>query len=451
MDLNGSENFQLWRYWEDNFLDGKLEKIETEIDNAPGRGRVEWLTNDEFKNHYPLVSGNGTGSVLAFSSTRANGKDNKVYTIDLSVEGWNPTLVSMSRWIVDLKNPNNEPHEQLLPGIDNNAGFAIRDAQFSQVKGSTEILVALDAYGDFVSVVICNLSSGVIRHITTPNPSLSPIHPIPWDVKLAAVTAHFAVLLANADGWCEIYRYGLLDSKVEKITMEDHETDMVGPVRPVLQGQEDNRVVIEHNSSHVAFSISLLDLSQPGQLKLEPILACQSASPGFRTQDPILIRFESFDGLSIPALVYYPANMPPTGKMPAVIWIHGGLAMQIRPGFRRPVLYLLDQTNGFTINELGCALIMPKVRGRAGYGRSYVKLDDVYKREDSVKDLGSLLEYISTSMPKIDATRIALNGASYGGFMVLAGLVNYSHLLRCGVVQSGIGNWVTFLETTHPS
>lgn len=42
-------------------------------------------------------------------------------------------------------------------------------------------------------------------------------------------------------------------------------------------------------------------------------------------------------------------------------------------------------THGYLLNELGIAMIYPNVRGSSGYGRKYMSLDDVEKREDSVK------------------------------------------------------------------
>ena len=94
------------------------------------------------------------------------------------------------------------------------------------------------------------------------------------------------------------------------------------------------------------------------------------------------------------------------------------------------------------------AVIAPNVRGSAGYGRDYVLLDNGFKREDSVRDIGALLDWIDTQ-PDLDSDRIAVYGGSYGGYMVLASMVHYSDRLAAGVDVVGISNFVTFLENTE--
>ena len=77
-----------------------------------------------------------------------------------------------------------------------------------------------------------------------------------------------------------------------------------------------------------------------------------------------------------------------------------------------------------------------------------MQLDNGYKREDSVRDIGALLDWIE-NQPDLDKERIAVFGGSYGGYMVLASLVHYSDRLAAGVNVVGISNFVTFLESTE--
>jgi dipeptidyl aminopeptidase/acylaminoacyl peptidase len=93
-------------------------------------------------------------------------------------------------------------------------------------------------------------------------------------------------------------------------------------------------------------------------------------------------------------------------------------------------------------------LIYPNVRGSAGYGKSYLKLDNGRLREDSVKDIGALLDWIATQ-PDLDASRVMVSGGSYGGYMTLASMTHYSDRLCCGWDSVGISNFVTFLENTQ--
>ena len=99
------------------------------------------------------------------------------------------------------------------------------------------------------------------------------------------------------------------------------------------------------------------------------------------------------------------------------------------------------------MKNLGVAVVVPNVRGSAGYGKSYLALDNGFKREDSVRDIGALLDWIGTEAD-LDASRVAVYGGSYGGYMVLASAVHYSDRLRAAVDIVGISSFVTFLENT---
>jgi dipeptidyl aminopeptidase/acylaminoacyl peptidase len=157
---------------------------------------------------------------------------------------------------------------------------------------------------------------------------------------------------------------------------------------------------------------------------------------------PDLITYPTFDFVGkvqrhIPAYYYRPkaARAP----FPVLIYIHGGPESQYRPVFSSAFQYYLQ--------ELGIAIIAPNVRGSTGYGKNYLRLDDGYKREDSVKDIGKLLDWIE-QQPELDASRVAVMGGSYGGYMVLASMAHYNDRLACGIDMVGISNFVTFLENT---
>lgn len=156
--------------------------------------------------------------------------------------------------------------------------------------------------------------------------------------------------------------------------------------------------------------------------------------------EPALIRFKSFDGLSIPAFVYRPRDVPADAKTPVIIDIHGGPEAQTRPNWNYGAQYFAD--------ALKATVILPNVRGSDGYGKRYISLDDGVKREDSVKDIGALLDWIG-AQPGLDAKRVAVYGQSYGGYMSLAVMTHYSDRLVGGVERYGISNWVSFLQNTE--
>lgn len=156
--------------------------------------------------------------------------------------------------------------------------------------------------------------------------------------------------------------------------------------------------------------------------------------------EPELIRFKSFDGRSIPAFVYRPTNVAPGTRKPVIIDIHGGPEAQTRPVWNYGAQYFAD--------VLGATVILPNVRGSDGYGKAYLNLDNAEKREDSVKDIGALLDWIGTQ-PALDPARVAVYGQSYGGYMSLAVMTHYSDRLVGGVERYGISDWVSFLKNTE--
>jgi dipeptidyl aminopeptidase/acylaminoacyl peptidase len=153
--------------------------------------------------------------------------------------------------------------------------------------------------------------------------------------------------------------------------------------------------------------------------------------------EPELVRYETFDGRSIPAFLSLPDDVP-AGKAPVVVDVHGGPESQRRPSFAPVTQYLLSR---------GYAVFEPNVRGSSGYGRAYAALDDVGKRMDAVADLRAGAAWLADH-PAVDPDRIAVMGASYGGFMTLAALTTYPDVWAAGVDVVGIANFVTFLENT---
>jgi dipeptidyl aminopeptidase/acylaminoacyl peptidase len=169
----------------------------------------------------------------------------------------------------------------------------------------------------------------------------------------------------------------------------------------------------------------------------------ESETGGLNPDDfvqPELVRMKSFDGLEISAFVYRPDSRRFPGKRPVIVNIHGGPEAQSRPGFLA--------RNNYFLNEMGIALVYPNVRGSSGYGKTFLTLDNGFKREDSVRDIGTVLDWLEKD-PRLDATRTAVMGGSYGGYMVLASMQHFGTRLRCGVDIVGISNFLTFLKNTQ--
>ena len=165
-------------------------------------------------------------------------------------------------------------------------------------------------------------------------------------------------------------------------------------------------------------------------------------APGVNTSrfaEPRLVKWKSFDGLEVSGFYY----APPTkfeGKRPVIVNIHGGPEGEARPSF--------IGRNNYFVSELGVAMIYPNVRGSSGFGKTYLKLDNGALREDSVRDIGALIEWIR-QQPYLDGSRIMIMGGSYGGYMTLACAFRYADRIASAVDVVGISNFVSFLERTE--
>lgn len=265
---------------------------------------------------------------------------------------------------------------------------------------------------------------------------------IHWDINQFALSkdGRRAAFVSNEDGIGRLY---LLDTKTKKHRMVD--SIPIGLVSGITFNPDDKRLAMTLNTAKTPSDAFVLHLggkplswdglerwtySEVGGLDTEQFV------------EPQLIHFPTFDKVgdkqrTVPAFLYMPEG---EGPFPVVIYIHGGPESQYRPSF--------SSTFQMWVAELGAAVIAPNVRGSLGYGKNYVSLDNGYLREDSVKDIGGLLDWIAQQEP-LDAQRVAVYGGSYGGYMVLASAVHYSDRLKAAVDVVGISNFVTFLENTQ--
>ena len=206
--------------------------------------------------------------------------------------------------------------------------------------------------------------------------------------------------VSNEDGVSKLH---LLDTRSRK--------ELPGPKLPpgVIDGLEFHRTLKEFAFVFVSATRPRDTYSynwQTGELTRWTFSETGGLNPD-TFPETTLIRYPTFDKVEgkprmIPAFVIKPgARFKP--PYPVVIEIHGGPEGQARPGLN----------SSYFVNEMGIALIKPNVRGSDGYGKTYLKLDNAMLREDSVKDIGALLDWIATR-PDLDANRVAVMGGFIG-------------------------------------
>ena len=197
-------------------------------------------------------------------------------------------------------------------------------------------------------------------------------------------------------------------------------------------------LAVSYESSAAPGTVAVVDPANGGvQRWTTPYAPPGLDTAAFGTQS--IVRWKTFDGREISGLL----SAPParfSGRRPVLVDIHGGPESQAQFRF-------LGRYNYF-IEELGIAVIRPNVRGSSGFGKTFVSLDDGIKREDSVKDIGALLDWIA-QQPGLDPSRVMVSGGSYGGYMSLAVSTHYADRIAGSIDVVGISNFVSFLEHTE--
>ncbi|MBB4845819.1 dipeptidyl aminopeptidase/acylaminoacyl peptidase [Paucibacter oligotrophus] len=283
-----------------------------------------------------------------------------------------------------------------------------------------------DQFGEFRELQRLNLATGELQRVSA--------H-IPWDASGVNFSPDGRRLVAqfNVEGRNELH---LFDSASAKEL----------PLPKLPQGNvggahfDDKRGELAFSVNNAHGPSQIYSLSGKGQLQA---WTQAYAPPGVDTRtfpEQQIIRWKSFDGQAISGLMTLPPAQKFPGKRPVLISIHGGPESQASVGFLN--------RNSYFVMEQGIALIQPNVRGSSGFGKSFLAMDNGFKREDSVKDIGALLDWIATQ-PNLDASRVLIMGGSYGGYMTLATATHYAERIAGSIDVVGISHFLTFLKNTE--
>ncbi|HET6882198.1 MAG TPA: alpha/beta fold hydrolase [Pirellulales bacterium] len=404
---------------------------------------VSLLTDGTSRNLLGPVRHNGEQMIV--HSTRRNGRDTDLYVADVREPHSESLLMqtdgeywTASDWSLDGKRlllsryvSINEGYPALFEMADKKRtplplpgeGPAAVGRMAFRPDGKTAYITT-DARGEFLEVGRLDLKT--LKYDW-------PAGDLHWDVNDLEVdpTSGRVAIAVNADGASKLY---LLDGN--DLRALDLPLGIAANLEFSPDGKQLGLTLARPDAPADAYSLRLDDdelvrwtFSETGGL--DPA--------GF--VKPEQIQVKSFDGRQIPAYYFRPAAASREQPAAVLISIHGGPESQYRPFF--------SPITQFEVKEMGIAVIAPNVRGSAGYGKTYLKLDNAERREDSVKDIGALLDWVA-QQPELDASRVGVVGGSYGGFMVLSSLVHYPERIKAGIDIVGIANFLTFLERTSP-
>lgn len=422
MSVGGNENYQVYLLDRSSFT-------------------TKLLTDGKSRNSLGAIRDDGKQMVI--SSNKRNGRDTDLYIADPrkpdSMELIFETTGEFwyaADWSHDAKTlllgryvSINESYFALLDvATRERTDLTLPDGKVAAIGNlrfapdGRSILITTDASGEFNSLARYDISTKEYQWLTKD---------IEWDVSDLEVHAEsgqvaFAV---NEDGASRLY---LLEGDTPRALPLP--LGIVSSIEFSPDGKQLGFTLSRPDAPADTYSLSLADeqltrwtFSEVGGLNPESFIA------------PQRIQFESFDARTIPAYYFKPRAATSDNKVPVVISIHGGPESQYQPYF--------SGTSQYYVNDLGFAVIAPNVRGSAGYGKTYLKLDNAELREDSVKDIGALLDWIA-QQPELDESRVAVVGGSYGGYMVLAALIHYGDRLKAGIDIVGIASFTTFLSNT---
>lgn len=423
-DYNGNEQFQVYAY-------------------DPSSRRATQISDGKSRNTEPVWS--NKGDWVIYSSNRRNGTDTDLYIAKpsepnttrllaqdkgyLKVFDWSPddrqalfyNWLSANEsylYIIDVSSGE----KTLLTANTGPEKVAYDYAQFSaDGKG---IYLTTDRDSEFLRLAYMDLATKKVTYLTDA---------IKWNVELFSLSPDRKTLafVSNEDG---VSRLHVLDTTTSK------ERELTWPRVGVISNLRWN-----NNNTDLAFSFvsarSIWDIYSINVVtgKTDRWVKGTSDVDADKFSEPEVIHWKSFDDRQISGFLYRPPAKF-TGKRPVIIDIHGGPDDQARPDF--------NGADNYFINELGVVKIYPNVRGSTGYGKTFLKLDNGFKREDASKDIGALLDWIKTQ-PYLDADRVLVTGVSYGGYVALSVAANYADRIRAAESVSSPTNLVTFNEHTE--
>ena len=424
-DVGGSEFDQMFLF---NLKDGSSKLVS---DGKSLYANMIWAP-DEQSFVYVTTERNGTNWDVHRQQLSADGSTKKEVLLQTDAGYWFPIDYSKDgkRLLVKHRVSINQSavyeldiaSGQLtkLLGDDKDQMISIGHAAYD---GHGGVLFTSDDGREFLTLQRLKLKDKSVRPITAD---------VPWDVEQFVISADYSrvAFSVNSGGVSKVNVRTLPELKAVKTPNLPN-----GIVGSLAFSPESTQLALTINSATApsdvySFVLGKSDLTRWTTSEVGGLDRSKFA-------DVKLIEYPSFDGRNIPAFYYQP-NTP--GPHPVVVYIHGGPESQYRPYFSTLVQSYVAQ--------MDVAVIAPNVRGSNGYGKSYLQLDNGKLREDSVKDIGALLDWIATQ-DDLREDAVAVYGGSYGGYMVLASMVHYGDRLAAAVESVGISNFVTFLENTQ--
>lgn len=308
--------------------------------------------------------------------------------------------------------------------ISAHEGDAVYNPQYFDL--SNQNLYYLTNEGDeFTCLMKYNLESG----------EKSKVWGTSWDVQYAyeSYNETYRVIGVNEDARTKVYMFRLADNSA--VDLPDFGG---GDVVSVSISKSETKMRVRVASSRSVGDIFVYNLENKEVKQLTNTL-----NPEIDVNDLVeaeVVRYPSFDGLQIPAILYKPHQAGKKNKVPALVWVHGGPGGQSRVSYFSLIQYLVNH---------GYAVIAVNNRGSSGYGKTFYKLDDRRHGEDDLQDCIYAKNYLAT-LGWVNTEKIGIIGGSYGGYMTMAALTFTPDEFNVGVNIFGVTNWLRTLKSIPP-
>ncbi len=290
----------------------------------------------------------------------------------------------------------------------------------------SKILVfGTDAEGEFNQAWRHDLASG----------EQEPLVVADWDVSFVdySDSGRYQVVGVNADGSTQVTITDTANNKALSLPALPQ-----GDLRGVNFSDDDKTMVFYLNSDTSPSNLYSYQLGAKEAKRLT-----QALNPAMNEADLVdgqVVRYKSFDGVEIPAILYKPKGASADKPVPALVFVHGGPGGQSRKGYRAMFQHLVNH---------GYAVLAANNRGSSGYGKTFYHLDDRNHGENDLRDIVEGKGYLQ-SLDWVDDNRIGVMGGSYGGYMTVAALTYHPEVFDVGIDIFGVTNWERTLTSIPP-
>src|SRR4030095_6238626 len=257
----------------------------------------------------------------------------------------------------------------------------------------------------------------------------------PWDVLFVSFSrnGNYRVVATNEDARTKVRVYEEATGKSVDLPPLPE-----GDIGGIVISDNETKMAFYHDGSRSPANLYVYDFGTKDLARLT-----NSLNPAINPNDLVdgrLVRYKSFDGLEIPAILYQPRGANGQSKVPAIVKVHGGPGGQARMPYNASTQYLVN--HGYCVLDVNN-------RGSSGYGKTFFLADEQKHGREPLWDCVEAKKYLAT-LGYVDDKKVGIMGGSYGGYMVLAALTFKPEEFNAGVDIFGVSNWVRTLKRIPP-